>query len=169
MMELLILLVLHDEICSIYRIKQKIDEIFSIFFKVSFGAVYPALKKMEKNRLVSVKSHISPGGQQKLSYSITEEGKKYFEELMLKDLSDNPSTSSQLIEIKVLGLSKLKREYHKAVLTSILFYLEKQKSKIQNYVNIYNEKNEKFQQSFMKLQLKKVLEEIQWIEALTQK
>jgi len=166
MIELLILIALQDETCSIYGIKQKIEEQFSMFLNVSFGSVHPALKKMETNKYVSCKYKISPGGQRKLSYSITSEGKKYFKHLMFDDLPQNPYIASQIINIKLMGLPNLSSALHKPIMTSVLIYLEAQKSRITMLMNNYSGKNEKFVKNIMKQQIIKILNDIQWISSL---
>lgn len=166
MIELLILITLQNEIYSIYKMRKKIQELFSPFLKVSFGAIYPALKKLEEKKCVKVKHHISPGGQKRISYSLTETGKKYFIELMQEKLPENPSLAKQLFNIKIIGLPKIPSNLHKPVINSLIIHLEKQKSLIINAMSQYSGENEKLYNSLMKHQLKKLSDDTQWINSL---
>jgi DNA-binding PadR family transcriptional regulator len=164
--ELLILVILLDDKSSIYGIKQKIERQFSSFFKVSFGSLYPALKKLNKNNFVAVKTDLSQGGQKRSLYSLTDRGREYFNDLMLESLPDNPNTANQLINIKILALSRVEPDKQKAVIKLILAYLEFQKIRFENILNNQENSINKFQEKFVKRNLIKVTEDIQWLNSL---
>ena len=103
MIELLILIVLLDEKSSIYGIKKKIESLFSLFLKTSFGSLYPALKKLEKNGHITVKTQLSSGGQKKSTYSITNKGKEHFKHLMFEELPANPVAANQIVNFLEKG------------------------------------------------------------------
>ena len=164
MIELLILTILMDNKSSIYGIKQKIENNFSLFFKTSFGSLYPALKKLENNKYVSAKTQLSSGGQKKSVYSITNEGKEYFNTLMTENLPENPSIASQLINIRLIALSKIEIESQRQVISSILSYLENYKLNIEILLN--NTELTKSHKKFIEYNLHKISEDIKWINSI---
>ncbi len=150
MIELLVLYILLEEKSSIYGIKQKIDKQLSLFLKISFGSIHPALKKLEENKYISLKTQLSPGGQKRSTYSITEKGKEYFNRLILEDLPDNPALASQLIKIKIFALSNISPKIRDQVQKSILQYYEFQRVKAENLLTNPDYPLDEFQQRYIK-------------------
>ena len=162
MTELLILFVLLHEKSTIYGIKQKIESLFSSFFIVSFGAIHPALKKINKNGFVTVKAKLSSGGQKSSFYSITDSGIERFKNIMIEDLPKNPSQALQLNHIKLMLLSSIDNELQKIVINKILANLELQKSAIKSILKNTDE----IQRKLLNRNLEKLMEDIQWLKTL---
>ncbi|MFH0702359.1 MAG: PadR family transcriptional regulator [bacterium] len=166
--ELLILMVLFEEKSTIYGLKQKIEKLFSLFLKISFGTIHPALKKLEENKYVLLKAKTSSGGQKSSLYSITEEGKEYFTDLMIENLPDNPTIANQLVNIKLMGLSRVDPESQKLTLDSILRYLENQKIKAKNLRADFEDIENKIQQKVINYNIQRILEDIQYIQKISE-
>lgn len=62
-----------------YELKDVIETRLSHFFDGTFGMIYPLLKKLEKEGLIEKNVIIQDGKPNKNMYSITAEGKAYFE------------------------------------------------------------------------------------------
>lgn len=61
-----------------YDLKKAFDLSFSYFSGLSFGAIYPALKKMRTEGLITMKPQIQEGAPNRKVYTITETGKEAF-------------------------------------------------------------------------------------------
>lgn len=61
-----------------YDLKKVFSLSFSFFSGLSYGSIYPALKKMEKQGLISKQVHIQDGAPNRKVYTITELGKSAF-------------------------------------------------------------------------------------------
>jgi DNA-binding PadR family transcriptional regulator len=61
-----------------YDLKKRFSISFSFFSGVSYGSIYPALKKMEKEGLVTQQVEIQDGAPNRKIYSITTAGQKVF-------------------------------------------------------------------------------------------
>lgn len=61
-----------------YELKKRFSISFSFFSGVSYGSIYPALKKLEQEGLVSLKVEIQDGAPNRKVYTITQSGKKSF-------------------------------------------------------------------------------------------
>jgi DNA-binding PadR family transcriptional regulator len=61
-----------------YDLKKAFSLSFSFFSGLSYGSIYPALKKMESQGLVSKRTEIQDGAPNRKIYSITEAGKLVF-------------------------------------------------------------------------------------------
>lgn len=90
MIELLILYVLLKRDFTMYAIQKRIDENFAPFTKPSFGALKPALRRLEEKKCLTSRKLMSDGGKLSVYYEISKEGISELKRLMLEDLSDNP-------------------------------------------------------------------------------
>lgn len=72
----LILGLLSHEDMSGYDIKKRIDTIVSNFWNAGYGQIYPSLKQLENDKLVSKHLADDSKGPEKHLYSITGSGKK---------------------------------------------------------------------------------------------
>jgi DNA-binding PadR family transcriptional regulator len=62
-----------------YELNEVFKDIFSHFYDASFGMIYPTLRRLAKNDLVSKKMVVQAGRPNKNLYTITPAGKKTFE------------------------------------------------------------------------------------------
>ena len=90
MIELLILYVLLKRDFTMYAIQKRIDENFAPFTKPSFGALKPALRRLEEKKCLTFRKLMSDGGKLSVYYEISKDGISELKRLMLEDLSDNP-------------------------------------------------------------------------------
>ena len=61
-----------------YELKKTFSLSFSFFSGLSFGSIYPALKKMEQEGLITMRLEVQEGSPNRKVYTITEKGKKAF-------------------------------------------------------------------------------------------
>lgn len=69
-----------------YDIRQKFSKSFSFFSGISFGSIYPALKRMEKDGLIRTRTEIQDGSPNKKICTITEKGRGAFSEALRSPL-----------------------------------------------------------------------------------
>ncbi len=90
MIELLILYILLKRDFTMYSIQKRIDENFAPFTKPSFGALKPALRRLEEKECLTSRKIMSDGGKLSVYYEISRNGIAELKRLILEDLSDNP-------------------------------------------------------------------------------
>ena len=73
--DMVILGLLSHEDRTGYDIKKQIDGSIRFFWKGSFGSIYPALSQLEEDGSVK-RSESKEGGREKITYSITDQGKE---------------------------------------------------------------------------------------------
>jgi DNA-binding PadR family transcriptional regulator len=61
-----------------YELKKKFSMSFSFFSGLSYGSIYPALKGMEEEGLITLKVEIQDGSPNRKVYSITDAGRETF-------------------------------------------------------------------------------------------
>ena len=69
---------LFDKSLSGYDLKKLFSLSFAFFSGLSYGSIYPALKKLEKEGLITMKLEIQENAPNRKVYTITEEGKQSF-------------------------------------------------------------------------------------------
>jgi len=112
-----------------YQVKKLMETGTNFFFSTSFGSIYPAFKKLEKEQKVTVEEKIE-GGKLKKIYSITELGKKTFQEwLQKKPLISRLKDETAL---KIYFFSELSLEERKKQIDSYILVLLDQIKELNN-------------------------------------
>jgi len=78
-------MLMHESMTG-YELKKIFSISFSFFSNISFGSIYPALKKMEQQGLISMCLEIQEGAPNKKIYTITEKGRGAFDRLLKEPL-----------------------------------------------------------------------------------
>jgi DNA-binding PadR family transcriptional regulator len=65
-----------------YELKKKFSISFSFFSSLSYGSIYPALRKMEQEGWITLKVEIQDGSPNRKVYTITDAGRKVFLETL---------------------------------------------------------------------------------------
>jgi DNA-binding PadR family transcriptional regulator len=81
-----------------YEIKKMMELSTSNFFNTSLGSIYPALKKLERNKMVKLEEKVERGRLKKL-YTTTPKGKKYFYEWLSKEPAPFKIRAEALLKI----------------------------------------------------------------------
>ena len=68
-----------------YVIKSVLEGPLNQIYNLSFGSIYPALSKLTKDKLVTVRQHAQDKKPDKKVYTITKKGISYFEEALLAE------------------------------------------------------------------------------------
>ena len=87
--------------CSMtgYDLKKAFSISFSFFSGLSYGSIYPALKKMEKLGLISKTVEIQDGAPNRKVYTITEAGRNAFLESLRTPLAPERHKSGFLMKL----------------------------------------------------------------------
>lgn len=110
MIELLILYVLSKKELTMYAISKAIMDNFAAYTQPSFGAIKPALTRLEKENLIRSRKTMSDGGKLSKFYSTTSEGLEELKKLLLEKLTNNPLQFSSIAKIKLSCASYLAKD-----------------------------------------------------------
>lgn len=92
-----------------YEIKQFFRNVIKHFWNVSDGQLYPTLKKMNKEEVISLQVIQQDSTANKHLYSITEQGRKHFEQWLREPVTKFEELKEPFV-IKVFFFDKLSRE-----------------------------------------------------------
>ena len=115
----MILFVLLKRDLTMYAIRKHIQAKFSPFTNPSFGALKPALVNLEKKGLLTTSKMMSDGGKLSVFYSITNEGQKELQKLLVAPFSDNPLQFISDAKVKLSCSSFLGRDDRKIMYDEI--------------------------------------------------
>ena len=101
MIELLILYVLLKRDLTMYAVQKHIIDIFTPFTSPSFGALKPALTRLEEKNCITSRKMMSEGGKLSVYYSLTNSGKSELKRLLTEDMSANPAQFLSHARIKL--------------------------------------------------------------------
>ena len=98
MLDYIILGMLLNEDLTGYDIKKFVENGIGVFYKASYGSLYPALKKLtEKGYLVMYEE--PRGGRQKKFYKLTDEGKKIFMDWLASPMNVLDGANAHLAKV----------------------------------------------------------------------
>lgn len=144
MIELLILYILSEREMTMYAILKQILDVFGAYTQPSFGAIKPALTRLEKEGFLRSRKAMSDGGKLSGFYSITDDGREELKTLLLEKISDNPLQFPSTAGIKISCASFLDNDKRK-----MMFYRLKTKAQEHRYTaesTLQNEKSLSFYQ-----------------------
>ncbi len=124
-----------------YEVKQYLGERMGVFWMINYGSIYPTLKELEKQGCVACK--MEPSIPTRKVYSITEEGKKRFIELLKKRLEKEPHVRDEftlhlffldyLSERESRSFLEAKKQGNKRILKTLVEKGKKLKQELPRY------------------------------------
>lgn len=144
MIELLILHVLSEREMTMYGISKHILDFFCAYTQPSFGAIKPALTRLEKAGFIRSRKSMSDGGKLSVFYSIMQEGREELKKLILEKISENPLQFQSTAAIKLSCASYLAKDERTELFFQIKTKAQEHKFKSENILN--NEKSLTFYQ-----------------------
>lgn len=135
MIELLILYVLSEKELTMYAVLKHIMNNFAAFTQPSFGAIKPALTRLEKAGLIRSRKAMSDGGKLSGFYSITQDGREELKKLILEKVSNNPLQFHSNASIKICCASYLAKDERKELFSHLKSKAQEHKFTAQNILN----------------------------------
>ncbi|MFB6277722.1 MAG: PadR family transcriptional regulator [Halothece sp.] len=116
MLELATLGLLQKEPLHGYRLKQQLELFISGCISVNYGAIYPLLKRLEQQGMLTLSvSEGETGGKRKI-YAITEKGRARFQEKMLEHPKESWVKARSRFMIKFVFFSHLHQQQRRELI-----------------------------------------------------
>jgi len=132
MIELLILYVLSEREMTMYAILKHILDVFGTFTQPSFGAIKPALTRLENTGFIQVRKAMSEGGKLSGFYLIKQAGREELKRLILEKVSNNPLQFHSMTSIKISCASYLAKDEIKELFVHLKTKAQEHKFKAEN-------------------------------------
>lgn len=156
MIELLVLYSLRNRERTLYSMRTDIIEKFGYFTKPSLGTIHPALKRLLKSGVVTVRYDYSQGGKKSTYYGLALHWKKKFNDLFFSPLSENPTQFFTEIQTRIGVLDVLDKDLKQTFIQDILLKLESLLLDFQNALDDEYSNFDRYQVALLKKNIKDV-------------
>ena len=131
MLELAILGLLKERSMHGYQLSKRLTDTLGGFWRVSYGSLYPSLKRLEKQGAVEQVFAQQEVGRRKNVYRITDEGETLFRQL-LEEAGSDAATEDNRFRVRLAFFKYLAPESRIRVLERRRTYLEERLDTIQS-------------------------------------
>ena len=114
MLELLILYVLNKQDNTLYGLKKEIATHYGEVSIPSHGALFPALKRLEKEEYICVRKKLSEGGKRYTYYSLNKNPSDYFNKKFMKfnnAISETADSFLLWLKIRLITIDMLDKNF----------------------------------------------------------
>ena len=164
MHELIILGILQENELHGYQLKRYADRLLAGFYEVSYGTLYPKFKKLEQNQFISSRSMKSNGGQEKIHYQLTGEGKIYFLKLMEDIPNETFPVKWARFKIKLLFFAYIDKDIREHLVMNMLQNIENEIIKLKEIQK--NSGLDKYQKLIIIRNINELNQNYEWLSSI---
>jgi len=166
MLELAILGLLKERAMHGYQLKKRLADTLGSFWQVSYGSLYPALKRLQREAAVEMIFPREQVGRRKNVYRITEKGEALFAELL--ERAGQEATEDSGFSVRFAFFQYLKPETRIRLLERRRTFLEGRWSHLRESVQRLKEGIDSYTLSLMNHELSATEDDIKWLDGLIQ-
>jgi len=163
-LELAILGLLKEQTMHGYQLSKRLADTLGAFWKVSYGSLYPALKRLEREGAVESVFPRDEVGRRKNVYRITEKGEELFYELLQE--AGQESWEDNRFRVRLAFFKYLKPETRLRLLEKRRAYLEDRLSEIKTSLRNARERIDNYTLSLMEHGEEATQQDIAWLDDL---
>jgi len=163
-LELAVLGLLKERTMHGYQLKKRLAETLGSFWQVSYGSLYPALRRMQQDGAVEMVFPKEGVGRRKNVYRITEKGEEMFQTLLEEAGPDTGADTT--FQVRLAFFRYLKPETRIGMLERRRAYLEGRLDDLKRQVRDYRERIDEYTASLMRHGVAATEHDIQWLEGL---
>jgi DNA-binding PadR family transcriptional regulator len=164
MLELAILGLLKEVPMHGYQLKKRLSDTLGSFWQVSYGSLYPTLKRLQREDAVEVLFPQEQLGRRKNVYRITEKGEALFAELA--ERAGQEATEDNGFQVRFAFFKYLKPESRLRLLERRRALLEGRGSTLKQSLQRYRERIDSYTVSLMNHELSATESDIRWLDEL---
>jgi DNA-binding PadR family transcriptional regulator len=166
MLELAILGLLKESSMHGYNLKKRLSETLGSFWQVSYGSLYPALKRLQRQGAVEMTFPQEDVARRKNVYRITPQGEEMFRELL--ERAGHEASEDNGFSVRLAFFQYLKPETRIRLLERRRTFLEGRGSDLKRSLQTYKERIDGYTLSLMNHQLAATEADIRWLDGLIQ-
>ena len=166
MLELAILGLLKERAMHGYQLKKRLSDTLGSFWQVSYGSLYPALRRLQREAAVEMIFPREQVGRRKNVYRITEKGEAFFAELL--ERAGQEATQDSGFSVRFAFFKYLKPETRIRLLERRRAFLEGRWSHLRESVQRLKEGIDSYTLSLMNHELSATEDDIKWLDDLIQ-
>jgi DNA-binding PadR family transcriptional regulator len=166
MLELAILGLLKERSMHGYQLSKRLEDTLGGFWRVSYGSLYPTLRRLERDGAVEPVFSKEDVRRRKNVYRITEKGEGLFDELLQE--AGQESWEDNRFRVRLAFFKYLKPETRIRLLERRRAYLEERLSTITTSLKNARERIDNYTLSLMRHGQDATEHDIEWLEDLIQ-
>ncbi len=166
MLELAILGLLKERSMHGYQLSKHLTDTLGGFWRVSYGSLYPSLRRLEKEGAVERVFAAEEVGRRKNVYRITEKGEELFQQLLQE--AGHESGEDNRFRVRLAFFKYLAPETRIRLLEKRRAYLEERLSTIKNSLKTTRERFDTYTLSLMLHGQDSTEQDIAWLDGLIQ-
>ncbi|HYU58555.1 MAG TPA: PadR family transcriptional regulator, partial [Actinomycetota bacterium] len=164
MLELAILGLLKERSMHGYQLKKRVAETLGAFWQVSYGSLYPALKRLQRSGAVEMVFPTEDVGRRKNVYRITEAGEALFQELLQE--TGRETGEDGKFQVRLAFFRYLKPETRIGMLERRRAFLEGRLSELRRGFKEYRERIDSYTLALMRHGVEFTEQDIRWLDDL---
>ena len=147
-----------------YELKKRLSETLGSFWQVSYGSLYPALKRLQRDEAVEMIFPKQEVGRRKNVYRLTKKGEIVFADLLERAGQD--ATEDTAFSVRFAFFRYAKPETRIRLLERRREFLEGRWSKLKQSLQSYKERIDSYTLSLMDHELAATENDIRWLDEL---
>ena len=164
MLELAILGLLKEQTMHGYQLKKRLADTLGSFWQVSYGSLYPALKRLQRQGAVEMIFPKEEVGRRKNVYRITSEGEAVFAELL--ERAGHDASEDNGFSVRLAFFKYLKPETRIRLLERRRAFLDGRSSTLKDSLRRARETIDNYTLSLMNHELAATETDIRWLDDL---
>lgn len=165
MLELAILGLLKERSMHGYQLSKRLTDSLGGFWRVSYGSLYPTLKRLEKQGAVEQVFDEQEVGRRKNVYRVTSKGEKLFQEL-LEEAGHESSSEENRFRVRLAFFKYLAPDTRIRLLEKRRAYLEERLNTIKTSLSTTRERFDTYTLSLMQHGQDSTEQDIAWLTGL---
>ncbi len=165
MLEVAILGLLKERSMHGYQLSKRLTDSLGGFWRVSYGSLYPTLRRLERDGAVERVFDQQEVGRRKNVYRITEKGGKLFQEL-LEEAGAESSSEDNRFRVRLAFFKYLAPDTRIRLLEKRRAYLEERLSTIMTSLSATRERFDTYTLSLMQHGRESTEQDIAWLNGL---
>ncbi|HEY5527445.1 MAG TPA: helix-turn-helix transcriptional regulator [Candidatus Anoxymicrobiaceae bacterium] len=165
MLELAILGLLKERPMHGYELKKRLSYMLGHFWTVSYGSLYPAIKRLEKSGSIERAYSVKEKTRHRNVYRITQRGEAEFMRVLTSDLSDASLADPEKFDVRMAFFQYLEPETRLALLETRRKLLEEQVAKFKAYKSS-NGDEDQYRRGLLSHKVEIAKSDIRWLDRL---
>jgi DNA-binding PadR family transcriptional regulator len=165
MLEVAILGLLKQQPMHGYQLSRELGDSLGGFWRVSYGSLYPTLRRLERDGSVEAESGEAAGGRRKTVYRITERGERVFLELLQESPAEGSAEDTRF-RVRFAFFRYLPPETRIRLLERRRAFLEERLDAIDESIRVHRGRSDDYALALMEHGRTATESDITWIEGL---
>jgi len=165
LLELAILGLLKERPMHGYELKKRLSYMLGHFWTVSYGSLYPALKRLEKSAAIERAYSVKEKTRNRNVYRITRKGEATFMRMLTENVSNASLADTEKFDVRMTFFQYLEPETRLELLEMRRMYLEDQVAKFKAYRST-NKDEDRYRTGLLRHKVDQAKSDIRWLDRL---